>query len=130
MLPSYLFLCVTHLQQSLSHFICSEAVSFLHTNLLAWLVIPDTSLVPRLSDKTKATKGWGEEKSGGEREPGLYCFVVCMFHCVAIVIMTIFCFYCVVVIAVTSCTSEREVAFSLAGLHAAMCAGPGCATSL
>ena len=42
MLPSYLFLRVTHLQQSLSHFMCSEAVSFLYTNLLAWLVIPDT----------------------------------------------------------------------------------------
>ena len=63
------------------------------------------------------------------------------FHCVSIVIITIFvfsvvimtifvfllrihrhnnhkffAFYCVVVIAVTSCTSEREVAFSLAGL--------------
>ena len=33
----------------------------------------------------------GAKRKGGEREPGLYCFVVYTFHCVAIVIMTIFC---------------------------------------
>ena len=41
---SYLILCVTHLQRSLSRNTLIEAAiflsgSFLHTNLLAWLVI-------------------------------------------------------------------------------------------
>ena len=64
----------------------------------------------------KATKGWGEEKAAAN-ESLISTVLRFMFHCVAIVIMTIFfVFYCVVVIAVMSCTSEREVAFSLAGL--------------
>ena len=54
---------------------------------------------PQALRKGESDKGVERIESSGEREPGLYCFAVYTFHCVAIVIMTIFlfllrCCYC------------------------------------
>ena len=74
------------------------------------------SLVPRLSDRMKATKGWGEEEAAANES---LVSTVCGFY-VSLHSHRhndhFFVFYCVVVIAMTSCRSERQVAFSLAGL--------------
>ena len=63
------------------------------------------SLVPRLSDRTKVTRGRGKEKAACKH---LYSFVVYTFHYVAIVIMTNFCFSLRCCYYTTSCMHERE----------------------
>ena len=60
--------------------------------------------------------GWGEEKAATNESLVSTVLRFIRFIVYSSSLWPFFVFYCIVVIAVTSCTSEREVAFSLAGL--------------